>query len=947
MDTESFLSRILSDSGYYCLFVAKQKKVKQYFFDSINKLTTAAEQLDGKGVDTYFAVGTFHGTQTRKVDNIHQLQSFFLDIDCGKGKPYLTQKDGNNALKKFCQTTGLPFPICVNSGGGLHAYWPLVEPLTADQWIPRAEKLKKLCADKGFEADPAVTADAARILRVPGTHNYKENQPRLTKILGNELAPAVDVSVIDDSIANMAITSPKLVDAKQRLLEQERAKRYEGRICKFQTIAKKTLKGKGCPQIAYILKHRATLEEPMWRAGLSIAHFCQDGEKSAQLLSVGYPDYDPAATAKKMEETKGPYTCETFDSLNPGVCESCPHNNRKFESPIALGVELEHATEEDNRVPVKPKFDTPSDNTLQPEDVSFESIVVDIPSYPKGYFRAKTGGVYVETIDNEGEKIQVPVYANDLYVIKRIRDPEEGESLVVRLHLPVDGMQEFTIPLTCVGGSGDELRKRLSKEGVVTNNWKAMSQYIMDWTNKLQSEVLAEDARTQFGWDKDRRTFAAGNNLIHEGGKVTTNHPSARTSPYFKFFDRRGTLDGWKEAMRFFNQAGMDAHQFVICTAFGAPLIEFVPNIQAAAMHIYSGDTGLGKTTAMWAAASIWGNYTELCGKAGDTANFTLHRAEIWKNLPLYVDELTNATPEVLSDYILSISQGKQRGRLEGSANKERFRGDPWGLLAVSTGNTSISEKISVMKAEARAEAARMLEIHVNEFVTREHDTLDTRAFNEQLEGNYGHAGILFMMAFQREKEYAIKLLRQVEMKVESLCGINYKNRFWLAYIACAVTGGILAKKWGLIDFDMDNLLNKFVKRLVRHNKGILNAAQLTPEELVNLYISEHYNDTLIIESTEANVSITPKQGPKRNLFIRYEPDTKKLALLSSPFKKWCVSDKRVNFEELKAVLKAKYNLDSKTVRLTKGTDLSNLPPAWCLVVDAAEFVNVNDADSS
>jgi len=49
-----------------------------------------------------------------------------------------------------------------------------------------AEALKAACAHYGFHADPSVTADVARILRVPGTHNWKIPEEPLDVILDTE-----------------------------------------------------------------------------------------------------------------------------------------------------------------------------------------------------------------------------------------------------------------------------------------------------------------------------------------------------------------------------------------------------------------------------------------------------------------------------------------------------------------------------------------------------------------------------------------------------------------------------------------------------------------------------------------------------------------------------------------------------------------------------------------
>ena len=59
----------------------------------------------------------------------------------------------------------------INSGRGVHVYWILTEPVGIDDWLPVAQRLKRLCAQHNLLADPAVTADGARVLGIPNTHN--------------------------------------------------------------------------------------------------------------------------------------------------------------------------------------------------------------------------------------------------------------------------------------------------------------------------------------------------------------------------------------------------------------------------------------------------------------------------------------------------------------------------------------------------------------------------------------------------------------------------------------------------------------------------------------------------------------------------------------------------------------------------------------------------------
>ena len=173
MDTKQFLSTVLGDEGYYCVAGFKDGKVIQKFYGSLDSVAETAANFDLEGRDAYFALGTFVDGTNRKADNVQHLRSLFLDLDCGKGKPYATQHEALIALREFYTKYKLPRPTVVDSGYGVHVYWTLDKSYSREEWLPVAATLKASCLQEGLEIDPAVTSDAARILSVPDTRNFK------------------------------------------------------------------------------------------------------------------------------------------------------------------------------------------------------------------------------------------------------------------------------------------------------------------------------------------------------------------------------------------------------------------------------------------------------------------------------------------------------------------------------------------------------------------------------------------------------------------------------------------------------------------------------------------------------------------------------------------------------------------------------------------------------
>ena len=180
-----------------------------------------------------------------------------------------------------------------------------------------------------------------------------------------------------------------------------------------------------------------------------------------------------------------------------------------------------------------------------------------------------------------------------------------------------------------------------------------------DMDTQLQAKTTADMARTQFGWsDEELGGFVLGKEEIRKDD-VRSNPPSVQTAGLMKAFGPKGTLEERKNLANFYNRDGFELHQFVVGTSFGSPLMSLLP-INCAGLHL-NGGSGVGKTTAMNTALSVWGNHADLLIFEKDTHNSMMNRGELYHSLPLYMDELTNASARELSDLVYQLTSGKQR----------------------------------------------------------------------------------------------------------------------------------------------------------------------------------------------------------------------------------------------------------------------------------------------
>ena len=174
-NSEYFLRHVRRDAGVLCT-LDRRGRWKQHLFSDPSEACALVETYK-ETRNIFVTMGTLKaGATSRTEDDIESFCGFFLDLDChGKEGEYQSVAEASAALKDLCSKAYLPKPsYLVSSGRGLHAHWTFSDPIPLALWQPVANNLKALCTAYGLKADATVTADAARVLRVPNTLNFND-----------------------------------------------------------------------------------------------------------------------------------------------------------------------------------------------------------------------------------------------------------------------------------------------------------------------------------------------------------------------------------------------------------------------------------------------------------------------------------------------------------------------------------------------------------------------------------------------------------------------------------------------------------------------------------------------------------------------------------------------------------------------------------------------------
>lgn len=176
-------------------FISKQGRVSTDFIapsDVKDRLPNLLKQH--KGENAFVQIGLCDGRGGK--GNILEIPALWVDLDFKPGFGF----------EEACQLRGIPLKasIIVNSGGGLHVYWALKESATKEEF-PLVENVLKRLAQV-YHGDHA-SAEAARILRIPGTLNHKYSPPCEVKLIRLEPDRRYNLGELDDTLPPLE-TSP-------------------------------------------------------------------------------------------------------------------------------------------------------------------------------------------------------------------------------------------------------------------------------------------------------------------------------------------------------------------------------------------------------------------------------------------------------------------------------------------------------------------------------------------------------------------------------------------------------------------------------------------------------------------------------------------------------------------------------------------------------------------
>lgn len=913
METITFLQTVLPSDGLFCAASPFQngKGFEHLVHDSIEHLALSSLTTDHHRKNAYFALGTLKERQVlrqqpdgsikqvvRTQDNIHQLKTFFLDIDVKPGEPdehYEILTDAWHALWGFITAAGLPSPYVVCSGGGLHVYFPFTEPLNKSDWTTEANKLKELCKHYKLKCDHQLTANCANVLRVPGTNNWKTGEARLVYVmLEGKVTPLEEfVAILDAKVAEHDL-----------VVRQHQPSQHKSSILDAMMVGNDPINPgpviANCQQINNAIVRQGNINEPYWYAALQLVRHFQNGNNIAHALSQGHPEYSHDKTEQKLDQLKianvGPTSCAKFDDVNPGGCKGCAYRER-VANPVSI-VRLISAPPptlevkfEEPVAPVQPQQPIVA-SEVEYQQVSTVMVEVNgqfstLPPPPKPYLRNAMGEVLMIKADDKGNESEpAKILDHDLYPFKREMSRDEGGEVVwFRRFLPHDGWRDFAVPTSALYAP-DKIFKVLADNGVLPlqSAKQHVVSYMTAYSKELQKVGKAVEMHSHFGWLEDGETFVIGDRVYHKDGRVVKSGVAKPIQDEAKSLEMKGDINVWKQAFGLYNRDGYEPWAFMAMLGFGAPLLRFFHDYKGVIVDLY-GPSGSGKSTATKFAASIFGSPKQNILRLDDTSVSKFKVLGTYHNLPVTLDEITNIHPKELSQFAYSVTEGREKRRMSQDATL-RSDSQEWHTLILASSNAKIMDKLTMAKGNAAAEQYRVFEMHApdkKDGITKQ----EADAATDILLHNHGVAGHVYAHHLVTNQEDIKNKVHQVAAMINQQAGLENRERFWSAVLSVGIVGAAITRELKLHDYDVMKLMQWGIAHIGKM-RGVVKESMANAVEILGQFTGAQAGNVLVTGKVIIGDAAIVKE-PRGELTIRHDMESGMTYVDKKTFWSWCI----------------------------------------------------------
>jgi hypothetical protein len=911
VDLKAFLQAVVPwDEGYATIHGFRPEKgFSGRSCATLEKALAAVEYYRTKTRDhVYFCLSRQKfNSGKRTQDGAISFRCVFMDMDIKADDDRCppTLAEALASLFYFCQLLNIPRPsIIVHSGGGLHIYWLSDRDLPVEQWYPFAAALKAAVRNSTLKVkDIGITTDAARVLRVPETLNYKYDPPRKVWVMEKYSTLVThDFSKVFSELLKLDTgykaapgkrpVKPKLGPAAKAFAHLELKPLGEG-VEELPPLSFPLIKA----SCGWLREAHETggkdYDQPQWNLTTLCSTWMENGNALAHEFGNQHPEYDPRTTeelwSRKIRERRdkniGWPSCRTIHDSGSQHCKSCPIF-AAGKSPLNLGIRNAAAG-------VAPEA---GGEPEEQEEINeeLEALGGTRPKslrLPKGFAVNKEGFICAHLKSRASGKSIKPAKLLQLFLTK-IKNPSlqfQAGSFGLGFIAKTDnnekeGWQEVIISSANMKPSN--LLTHLYAKCVLPNPEKEAIAMIdklpVSWLAKLLNEDKAVRDSGTLGWrytDGKMSGFVYGGVHYRDDGDEVPI-VAAANDDFYGWYMPVGKKEVWLKACKLLTDRKRPELDILIAIAFAAPLMPFAGALYGAILSVW-GEPGTAKSTAQQVAAAVWGHPKQTRESLNSTPKSVQGRLGRTRNLPAYWDDIQDERhQESLFQTMFVATEGAEGGRLNTDASmKARLE---WQTLLTACSNASFVEFLAKKQKSTTAGMRRVLEFEFNKLAGEPGmvDATDASKIFSQLEHNYGMVGVEYARILATEHRTIDVMVSNTIKKFAASVEGTGDESFWWGLCGVLLAGAQLARRLGAeMDIPaMERFLHSvfIANRKTRGNEGTESGKLPHVEQALVNFLNDSIGNVIftdkLFEHKTKTVHVLNNPLPGRPLHINFVP---------------------------------------------------------------------------
>ena len=700
MDIKTFLSAFYSENDEACIRVFSDRRAEDPEYKgnkyteklkNIDVLLPTLKQHNEKHRGIFFVVNCGGHTD----EEITRINAQFVEMDTGS---FEEQQEKINAF-------ALPPSIVVKTRKSLHCYW-----LMKDSEVSKFREIQ-LRLVKQFTGD-SMCQNESRCMRIPGFYHSKQ-EPVLVECIKFEPQIKYTQSELQALLPQVQIPE---YDAESRT-------EFNGEVGSGQRLMDK------CEFCRYCKENAARLSEPEWYAFVTNMSLTRDGAELVHEISKPYPRYSKAETDDKIRHAINehkPHTCLYIqERLGFKKCKDC-----SVKAPVAYAV-----------LSMAERVEQLSDSDIS-EDMIFDNKTIELMAYAKknapavyGKFKQKIKGkcsikdfeaavnfknksytVVEDTampLNLDGIALNGAVQPANWNVtmehgIQKIVYSKDGNTVVTVCPSPMVIHKRFGNIDTgsekvCIAFYRDNKWKKIIAPRSQIFNRTSIIKYA-DYGLPLSSETANDVISYLCAYEeKNIKAIPLVESISRIGWIGKKFYPyDAKSDIYFdtdyneamdivKALEPQGNYELWKKTIAKVRENVFA--RFLIAASFASVLLLPLKH-RVFFIHIWH-DSKSGKTAAIKAGISVWGNPLQLMGSFNATSVGLERKAGTLNHLPFAIDELQVLNEKRLSSETIIYGLSNGFGRLRGTKDGGVQEMVTWRNIIITSGEQALSKENS------------------------------------------------------------------------------------------------------------------------------------------------------------------------------------------------------------------------------------------------------------